>query len=104
MKRITVIGCGDISGIYLKNLTGIFSDRLEIAGVYDVVPEKSGNRAKEFGVKKVYASLDEALADPAADIILNLTRPFEHFAVTEAALNAGKHVYSEKPLGADLAE
>ena len=38
------------------------------------------------------------------DIVLNLTRPYEHYAVTKAALEAGKHVYSEKPLGASLAE
>ena len=48
--------------------------------------------------------MHDAFADPEVDIVLNLTRPYEHFAVTKAALEAGKHVYSEKPLGASLEE
>jgi predicted dehydrogenase len=104
MKRIGIVGCGDISGIYLQNLTSVFSDRLEIAGLCDVVFEKAANRGKEFGITKVYADMTELLTDPSVDIVLNLTRPYEHFTVTQAALNAGKHVYSEKPLGAALEE
>lgn len=104
MKKIGVVGCGDISGIYLKNLTGMFRDTLDVAGVCDLVREKADKRASEFGVEKVYGSMVELLSDPSVDIVLNLTRPYEHFAVSEATLNAGKHVYSEKPLGADLEE
>lgn len=48
--------------------------------------------------------MHDLFADPAVDIVLNLTRPYEHFEVSRAALLAGKHVYSEKPLAADLAE
>jgi predicted dehydrogenase len=104
MKKVGIIGCGDISGIYLQNLTGKFSDKLEAAGVYDLVPEKAKSRAEEFGIKKVYENLNDLLGDPSVDIVLNLTRPYEHYNVTAAALNAGKHVYSEKPLGASLEE
>ena len=46
----------------------------------------------------------DAFSDPEVDIVLNLTRPYEHYEVTKAALEAGKHVYSEKPLAATLDE
>jgi len=48
--------------------------------------------------------MHDAFADPEVEMVLNLTRPYEHFEVSKAALEAGKHVYSEKPLGADLEE
>jgi len=48
--------------------------------------------------------MHELFADPEIDIVLNLTRPYQHYEVSKAALLAGKHVYSEKPLGADLEE
>jgi len=101
--RIGFVGCGDISGIYLKNLTGMFADTLEIAGVCDLVAAKASAKAEEFGLH-VYKDMHELLADSTLDIVLNLTRPYEHYAVTMAALDAGKHVYSEKPLGATLDE
>ncbi|MDR1669743.1 MAG: gfo/Idh/MocA family oxidoreductase, partial [Oscillospiraceae bacterium] len=66
MKKIGVVGCGDISGIYLKNITGIFSGTLAVAGVYDLVREKADKRAAEFGIQKVYGSIGELLSDPEA--------------------------------------
>ena len=104
MKRIGIVGCGDISGIYLQNLTGMFADRLEVAGICDLIDERAASRAKEFGIGKIYGSASEMIADPSVDIILNLTRPSEHFDVSKAALLAGKHVYTEKTFGADWAE
>ena len=104
MKKIGIVGVGDISGIYLKNCTTIFSKILEIKGICDLIDEKAQNRASEFGITKIYKDMHEIFADPEIDIVLNLTRPYEHYEVTKAALNAGKHVYSEKPLGATLEE
>ncbi|MDR2547619.1 MAG: Gfo/Idh/MocA family oxidoreductase [Lachnospiraceae bacterium] len=104
MKNIAIIGCGDISGIYLQNLTGKFADRLNVAGIYDLVADKAKSRAKEFGIKRVYDCIDEILGDAEVDIVLNLTRPYEHYGVSVRALEAGKHVYTEKPLAASLAE
>ncbi|MCL2364642.1 MAG: Gfo/Idh/MocA family oxidoreductase [Defluviitaleaceae bacterium] len=101
--RIGFVGCGDISGIYLTNLTGMFADTLEIAGVCDLVHEKAAKKAEEYGLR-IYKDMHELFADPTVDIVLNLTRPYEHYAVTMAAIVAGKHVYSEKPLGATLEE
>ncbi|MGI5900155.1 MAG: Gfo/Idh/MocA family protein [Christensenellales bacterium] len=101
--RIGFVGCGAISGIYFKNITGLF-DELEIAGVCDLIPERAQNAAEEYGISRIYSDMHELFSDPNVDIVLNLTRPYEHFEVTKAALLAGKNVYSEKPLGASLGE
>ena len=101
--KIGIVGCGDISGIYLTNLQGMFKNTLEIVGVCDLVDAKATKAAENCGKKK-YKDMHELFADTEVDIVLNLTRPYEHFDVTMAAINKGKHVYSEKPLGATLEE
>jgi len=103
MKRVGFVGCGNICDIYMSNIVEVFKD-LKIIGVTDLVHERAHNKASEYGIKKVYKDMHELFNDPDIDIVLNLTRPYEHFDVTIAALNAGKHVYSEKPLGASLDE
>ncbi len=97
--KIAMIGTGDISGIYLKNITQTFHE-IELVGVCDLVREKAEKAAKEWNVPRIYEDMYEAFRDPQVDIILNLTRPDEHYGVTKPALEAGKHVYSEKPLAA----
>ncbi|MCL2501110.1 MAG: Gfo/Idh/MocA family oxidoreductase [Defluviitaleaceae bacterium] len=101
--RIGIVGCGDISGIYLTNITGMFSSGLELAGVCDLIDTKVARAAEKYNVRK-YADMHELFADGSVEIVLNLTRPYEHYGVTMAAINSGKHVYSEKPLGATLEE
>ena len=101
--RIGILGLGAISGIYLKNLTRLFRE-VEVAGVYDLIPEKVEAARSEYKIAKGYSSMEEMLADPEIEIVLNLTRPFEHYDTTKAALLAGKHVYSEKPLAATYEE
>ena len=103
MKRIGFVGCGDISSIYFENLTNMFGE-LEIAGVCDLIPERAENAAEKYGIKKVYKDMHELFVDPEVDIVLNITRPYEHLDVSIAALEAGKHVYTEKPLGASFEE
>jgi len=75
---------------------------LRIIGCTDLDAERAAAFAARNG-GKVYPALDELLADPSVEIVLNLTNPVSHFAVTKAALGAGKHVYSEKPLATDIA-
>ena len=99
---IGIVGVGAISGIYLKNLTELFRE-VEVAGVCDLIPERAQKAADEYGVR-VYKDMHELFADPKVEIVLNLTRPYEHFEVTKAALLAGKHVYSEKPIAVDMDE
>lgn len=99
MLKVGFVGCGNISGIYLKNLTETFRN-VSIAGVCDLVEQKAQAAREAWGVH-VYKDMYELFADPAVDIVLNITRPYEHYEVTRAALLAGKHVYSEKPLSPD---
>ncbi len=105
MKRVktVMIGVGCISGIYLKNIHETFRE-IELVGVCDLVRERAEKAQADYGIPKVYDTMHDAFADPEIELVLNLTRPYEHYAVSKAALEAGKHVYCEKPLGADLAE
>jgi predicted dehydrogenase len=103
VKKIGFVGVGDISGIYLKNITETFGE-ISIAGICDLVREKAERAAKKYNIKKIYNDMHELFADPEVDIVLNITRPYEHFGVSKAALEAGKNVYSEKPLAATLEE
>ena len=78
-----------------KNITERFGD-LQLVACADLRMEAAQARAEQFGTKAM--TVDELLADPDIDIVLNLTIPDQHAAVSMAALKAGKNVYSEKPL------
>lgn len=95
--KVAVIGCGNISDIYLKNMTGLF-DILTVRGVFDLIPERAAAAARKYGIPKVYESAEALLKDPEIDIVVNLTTPPAHAPLCLAALKAGKHVYVEKPL------
>ena len=98
--RVGVIGCGNISGIYLANLARKFAN-VEVAAVADLLPERAQARAAEHGIARA-CSVDELLADPGIEVVLNLTVPIAHAEVTLQAIGAGKHVYTEKPLAVSL--
>jgi predicted dehydrogenase len=76
---------------------------LEMAACADLDPEKAHARAAEFGVPRVL-TVDELLADPEIEVVLNLTVPKAHAPVALRALRQGKHTFAEKPLGIDRAE
>lgn len=99
--RIGVIGCGAISGAYL-GMAKSFSV-VEVAACADTDLGRAKSKAKEFGVAKA-CGVEELLGDPAIELVLNLTVPKAHVPVSLAALEAGKHVYAEKPLGIDREE
>ncbi len=90
-----IIGCGNISSIYFKN--GNVFEVLDIVACADIIPERAKAKAEEFGIPKA-CSVEELLADPEIEIVINLTIPLAHADVAMAALNAGKHVHGEKPL------
>src|SRR5262245_56824048 len=98
--RVAVVGCGNISGRYGETIGAYPSVR--IAGATDVDRALSSAFVDRFG-GVVYPSLDDVLGDPEVDAIVNLTVPAAHAEVTTAALNAGKHVHSEKPLAGNYA-
>lgn len=93
--RVGIIGCGTISGIYLKN-SALF-ESFEVIACADTLPERAVARAAEFGVAKA-CSVDDLLADPAVELVLNLTVPVAHADIALRAVAAGKSVYGEKPL------
>ena len=101
--KIGIIGIGDISKIYLKNITELYKE-IELYAICDLIKEKAEAAKELYPDVIIYDKMDELFADETVDIVLNLTRPYEHYGVSKAALLAGKHVYSEKPLAATLAE
>lgn len=100
--KIGIIGCGMISGIYLENCTKTFGI-LKVAAVADLVPELARKRAEEFGIPKA-CTPEELLADPEIEIVVNLTAPQAHAEVNLQILQAGKHVYAEKPFALNRAD
>jgi predicted dehydrogenase len=98
---VGIIGAGVISDTYLQNL-GSFPD-VEVVAIGDIIPEKAVAQGERYGVKT--AGLPELVYDdPDVQLIVNLTIPAEHVGVSERAIAAGKHVWSEKPLGLDRAQ
>lgn len=93
--KVGVIGCGNISPIYLKS--GPKFEILEIVACADKIVERAESRAKEFGVPRA-CTVKELLADPEIEIVINLTTPDAHAEVGFQVLEAGKCVYNEKPL------
>ncbi|HET6428049.1 MAG TPA: Gfo/Idh/MocA family oxidoreductase [Phycisphaerae bacterium] len=94
--KVGIIGCGKISGIYLKNCQQVFRD-VEVAACADMIHDRAIAQAKEYHVAAA-CSVEELLADPAIEIVLNLTIPNAHASVAQAAVAAGKNVHNEKPL------
>lgn len=94
--RVGIIGCGNISGIYLKNAARL--DAIDIVAVADLDLARAEAAAKEYGIESALGSGEELIGRDDIDIVLNLTTPQAHTAVNMAAIEAGKHVYCEKPL------
>lgn len=103
MKPVNVgsIGCGNISGQYLS--MGKQFPAVRVIACADLVRAKAEAASRQHGIERVL-SPEELLADREIEIVLNLTIPKAHVPVSLAALEAGKHVYVEKPLGIDRAE
>ncbi|MBG9378377.1 Gfo/Idh/MocA family oxidoreductase [Panacibacter sp. DH6] len=94
--KVAVIGCGSVSGVYLPHLTK--AQYVEVVSVCDIKPDRAANRAKEFNVPNQYPHIDQLLAGAPFDLLINLTNMQEHEHLNREALNAGKHVWSEKPM------
>lgn len=99
---IAIVGCGYVADSYRHTLA-FHPEVLRLEGVFDVDPARLEAFAQVWG-DRVYASLDAVLSDPAVIIVVNLTGPEAHAEVTERAIAAGKHVYTEKPLAMTTAE
>lgn len=101
-KKVGIVGCGAISGVYFRNLSQLFVNT-EVVACADILPERARARAEEFGVPRACA-VEELLADPGVEIVVNLTVPRAHAEVALAACRAGKHVHGEKPLAVSREE
>jgi len=97
MQRIGIAGIGNISGIYLENLTGMFGRRVKLTSVTDIAFDRAEKAASNYHIK-AFRSINDMVESDEVDIVLNTTPPKSHFSVALAAVKAGKHVYNEKPL------
>ncbi|WP_110808190.1 MULTISPECIES: Gfo/Idh/MocA family protein [unclassified Rhizobium] len=92
--RIGIVGCGNISMAYLRNAP-LFRG-VDIVACADVNPQAAEQRAAQFGLRA--SSVDALMAAADVDLVLNLTIPAAHFDISMQALEAQKHVFTEKPL------
>jgi predicted dehydrogenase len=103
-RTVALVGSGVIAPAYAHTLTQIgASGGIDLVAVADAIPERAQALADQHSIPKA-CTFDDVLADSGIDAIINLTPPLAHTAVSQAALDAGKHVFSEKPLGVDLEE
>lgn len=98
--RVGIVGCGNISGIYFTNLQQL--RHVEVIAAADLIPERVESKAKTFAVRHVYYSDRELIQNEDVEMVINLTTPPDHAGVCLRALEAGKHVYVEKPLAVSL--
>src|SRR5687767_7028350 len=92
---VAIVGCGNVASFYCSAVPQ--HQILKLMGVTDRDAARAAAYASYYSVRQ-YRSLDDVLDDPRVELVLNLTNPHSHFAVSKACLDAGKHVYSEKPL------
>jgi predicted dehydrogenase len=99
--KVGIVGCGNISNIYLE--AGKKFDILNILAVSDLDLARAQAKAQEHSIPKA-VTVDELLADPEIEIVINLTVPGAHYDVCKATLESGKHTYVEKPLSLTRAQ
>ena len=93
--RLGIVGCGNIATPYARRIAE--TEGLELVAAVDALPGRAEALVAEFGVV-AHETLEALLADESVDAVVNLTAAVAHADVTRAALEAGKHVHSEKPL------
>ncbi len=99
--KVGVVGTGMICRIYIENIAKRFSV-VELAAVADRNIDKAKEVADQYGVRA--CTVDELMADPEIEIILNLTPPNVHYEIMKRALDQGKHVYTEKTFTMNIIE
>lgn len=100
--RLAIIGCGYVADYYLRTLP--LHPELVVVGICDRQPTRMSNLVANYSVGRTYVDVAEVCADAEVDLVVNLTNPKDHFEVSLAALQADKHVYSEKPLAMELGQ
>lgn len=100
-SAVGMVGCGNIFERYLTGMSRFGG--LRVAGCADADQPRADAAAARYGIR-AYPSVAALLADPDVAVVVNITPPQAHAEVSAAALRAGKHVYTEKPLSATLRE
>jgi predicted dehydrogenase len=101
VTKIAIVGAGYVSDMYVATLGN--HPHLDLIGLHDSDPDRAKLHSERWGIAS-YDSLSELLESSDVEIVLNLTSPRSHYEVSIQCLEAGKHVYSEKPLGMTVAE
>jgi len=96
MKEVLIIGCGFVADLYMRSLATF--PEMRVIGAYDKNQTRSNAFCSHWGLQSFKSLTDALAASPRPQIILNLTNPNSHYEVTKVCLEAGFHVYSEKPL------
>src|SRR5438132_5395058 len=99
--RVGIIGCGSVSNSYLPVLTKC--PYAEVVSLCDIRPERARKQAEKFKVAHDYPHIDKMLAGEPFEFLIDLTDMQEHEHLNRQALEAGKHVWSEKPIANSLA-
>lgn len=94
--RVAIIGCGSVSNMYLPHLSKC--PHVELVAVCDRIPARAKAQAAKFKVPNQYPHVDQLLAGVPFDLLVNLTDMQEHEHLNVRAVEAGKHVWSEKPM------
>jgi predicted dehydrogenase len=100
--NIAIVGAGNISRAHLTALADASGGK--VVGLYDADASRAEQRSAEFGIGRIYPSWEALLGDLAVDVVAVLVPPDLHARFSIEALQAGKHVVSEKPMAADLTE
>ncbi|MEO1236372.1 MAG: Gfo/Idh/MocA family oxidoreductase [Planctomycetota bacterium] len=100
--RLGFLGCGNIARRYAQTLQA-YPDHVRPVAFFDLLPERAAEYAQDFGGEPV-DTIDALLSRGDVDAVLNLTIHTAHYEVTKAAIAAGKHVFSEKPLALSYAQ
>lgn len=98
--NVAIVGCGYVAESYCRTI-GNYPE-LKLAGAYDRNAQNLRSLCDLWPMRS-YESLEQLLDDPSIEIVLNLTNPRSHYEITKGCLDAGKHVYSEKPLAIEAA-
>lgn len=101
VTNVGIVGCGNILAAYVRGLRMLPS--VNLLGCADVDQERAARAAERHGIRE-YSSVDELLGEDEIGLVVNITPPVAHAAVSEAAVKRGRHVYSEKPFSATLHE
>ena len=101
--KAAIAGCGGVSNLYTQGILAN-EDKIEVVACCDLFEENAQTRAKALGAKKTYTDFEKLLKDPEVELVIVTTWAGEHASMSIAAVEAGKHVWVEKPMGESVQE